>query len=167
MRKMLLAFGLSLILGYGCAWEKGRSGSGEQTDPETSTTANADVVQPSGSEEENPPADGMAGMKVPAGFNYDTSTMVSADFTVTDAHGNPAGRQFIRVYAPSADDKVDPRSMFFMGDTDQHGVLETPLRVPSYWEGVLVTVGPDGAATAISVPVSDGRVHALITLADW
>jgi LruC domain-containing protein len=96
-------------------------------------------------------------MVVPNGFDYATTQDLTLDVRLTDRNGNPLQGVRIDVFdAPN--DGVAERKVYATGITDDFGVLNVPLSLPTYQKQVTIFPYAMGVPQNVEVPVSGSKV---------
>lgn len=96
-------------------------------------------------------------MVVPNGFDYATTSDLTLDVVLADRNGDPLRGVRVDVFdAPN--DGVAERKVYATGVTDDKGVLNVPLSLPTYQKQVTIFPYAMGVPQNIEVPVSGNKV---------
>ena len=94
---------------------------------------------------------GIKNLNIPSHFNFKTTTTISLDITVKSLKNKPLSGVRVSFYSDHPD--FDGRYLA-SGFTNQSGVLDTEILVPTYMENIFVLVHSFGFANQIEVPIS-------------
>lgn len=96
-------------------------------------------------------------MIVPNGFNYATTQDLELDVILTDRDGKPLQGVRVDVYAEPYDGLTEPK-VYATGVTDNKGVLDVPLSLPTYQKQVTIFPHAMGVPQNVEVLVANNKV---------